>query len=385
MSKKRNLKVKIFIILLLVGAIFISPIFNYKKDDSDFSKTGTSVGFVEAGFIPTSVIITVCGNGVLDAGEICDDGLNNGQYASSAENRFCSAGCDGWAPYCGDGQVQSDYGEECDDGNNASGDGCSAVCKSEAPPGGGGGGGGVFIPPSVETKVVLSGKAYPGSDINILKDGELLGVTTADPKASFEYKIEDISAGVYTFGLWAEDKDGIKSITYTLTFKVTAKTITTVSGIFLPPTITIDKSGLRKGEILNIFGQTIPEVEVNVHVLSKEVIATTTSDGIGAWLLPFDTSFLEEGSHTAKARFNLNGYEKSGFGRLLDFYIGKEVPSEGNQVCPYADLNKDGKINLIDFSILLYWWGKKNSCCDQNMNGIVDLSDFSIMMFYWTG
>ena len=39
-------------------------------------------------------------------------------------------------PLCGDGVV--DDGEDCDDGNTVDGDGCSAVCTTEAPAGGGG-------------------------------------------------------------------------------------------------------------------------------------------------------------------------------------------------------------------------------------------------------
>ncbi|XP_039591587.1 pappalysin-2 isoform X2 [Polypterus senegalus] len=35
------------------------------------------------------------------------------------------------APYCGDGQVQQIYGEECDDNNLLDGDGCSKQCKKE--------------------------------------------------------------------------------------------------------------------------------------------------------------------------------------------------------------------------------------------------------------
>src|SRR5450432_3075673 len=34
--------------------------------------------------------------------------------------------------YCGDGVLQPDIGEDCDDGNNKSGDGCDGVCKTEA-------------------------------------------------------------------------------------------------------------------------------------------------------------------------------------------------------------------------------------------------------------
>jgi hypothetical protein len=48
-------------------------------------------------------------------------------------------------------------------------------------------------------------------------------------------------------------------------------------------------------------------------------------------------------------------------------------------------LNADKKVNLTDFSILLYNWGTKNPCADQNHDGNVNLIDFSIMMFNWTG
>ncbi len=38
------------------------------------------------------------------------------------------------APKCGDGLITAAIGEECDDGNQTDGDGCSGQCKKEAPP-----------------------------------------------------------------------------------------------------------------------------------------------------------------------------------------------------------------------------------------------------------
>ena len=35
------------------------------------------------------------------------------------------------ASRCGDGILDAEFGEECDDGNNANGDGCSSECLSE--------------------------------------------------------------------------------------------------------------------------------------------------------------------------------------------------------------------------------------------------------------
>ena len=69
----------------------------------------------------------VCGNGRMDPGEDCDDG-----NVKSGDG--CSATCQPENP-CGNGRV--DTGESCDDGNRTDGDGCSATCQKENPCGNG--------------------------------------------------------------------------------------------------------------------------------------------------------------------------------------------------------------------------------------------------------
>src|SRR3989344_5921117 len=84
----------------------------------------------------------VCGDGIPDPGEDCDLGPLNGQFAYDPETgvpRFIPSAyadlCIEWqcnpdctTPRCGDGYEGNTCGEECDDGNNADGDGCSAYC-----------------------------------------------------------------------------------------------------------------------------------------------------------------------------------------------------------------------------------------------------------------
>lgn len=50
----------------------------------------------------------VCGNGIVEDGELCDDGVNDGSYG------HCNPGCMVLGPYCGDGTVNGP--EPCDDG-----------------------------------------------------------------------------------------------------------------------------------------------------------------------------------------------------------------------------------------------------------------------------
>ena len=52
-----------------------------------------------------------------------------------------------------------------------------------------------------------------------------------------------------------------------------------------------------------------------------------------------------------------------------------------------ADINCDGKIDIDDMSILLYWYRLKGYLLkvDLNSDQRVDLGDFSVMAYYWTG
>jgi cysteine-rich repeat protein len=78
---------------------------------------------------------------------LCSDGIDNGD-AEDALADAADPGChsdrnpanpasydpadDDEANFCGDGIVESGAGEECDDGNNANGDGCSSTCQIES-------------------------------------------------------------------------------------------------------------------------------------------------------------------------------------------------------------------------------------------------------------
>ncbi|MFO0589233.1 MAG: DUF4215 domain-containing protein [Polyangiaceae bacterium] len=65
-----------------------------------------------------------CGDGIQNAGEICDEGAQNGTYG------HCKADCSGLGPRCGDGTVNGP--EQCDDGNMVNTDACLNTCVNAA-------------------------------------------------------------------------------------------------------------------------------------------------------------------------------------------------------------------------------------------------------------
>jgi alpha-tubulin suppressor-like RCC1 family protein len=103
--------------------------------DSDTTSPETTSGespTVEMSSSPTdNTMEPFCGNTVLEGEETCDDGYHNGQYG------YCTLDCMGFGPYCGDGVVQEDEGEECDGGTThpgiRTGGGCTSECRVTVP------------------------------------------------------------------------------------------------------------------------------------------------------------------------------------------------------------------------------------------------------------
>lgn len=66
----------------------------------------------------------------------------------------------------------------------------------------------------------------------------------------------------------------------------------------------------------------------------------------------------------------------------------KPQPQPGDPIFKRVDFNRDGFVNFIDFSILLYYFDKQGSIIvpfDLNDDGAVDMIDISIFMYYWDG
>jgi len=249
--------------------------------------------------------------------------------------------------------------------------------------GGGGGGPGVKNPAAV----TFSGFAYPGATITYLRNGTVVGTSLARSGGTFTNTVS-ISPGLITFGVFARGEGELTSVTTNITLNVRANSNVDISNIFLSPTITADRFRLQRGGTLRIFGSAFPETLVRLFSnLSPDnnPIASINTDTGGAWEYFFPTGDLGEGMYSLKVNAQIdNPFMISPFSENLEFTIAELK-------CSGADFNFDTRVNIVDFSILIFYWQRDpsigditNICTDLNLDKIVNIYDFSIVMNQWT-
>lgn len=261
----------------------------------------------------------------------------------------------------------------------------ATVVDPDTPNGGGGGGnvgGGSFAVP--QTSVRFSGDAYPGAFVHLVKNGEEVATNRADNTGYFSITLVEKYDGHISYSVYATDPTGLTSPVLNFPLVVTEGYLTYLSGVRLPPTIATDKLILDITDDLVVSGYALPNSQLNIIILGKIPKSfTTTVLPDGSYRLAIPMIYFNKGLYQVYA-----GYEDSlQSSKLLSFSVNVEdkKPEEVYQVP--GDCNFDGRINLIDFSVLAFWYKKKNppACLDLNRDHIINLIDFSIYAFYWTG
>lgn len=106
---------------LVAGGTYEVAIFQAERQSYGSNYKLTLKGFNA----PKSTCSWVCGDGIVTRYEACDDGANDGGYGG------CMPGCQQRGPYCGDQKVDREHGETCDDGENlGQAGGCVPGCKN---------------------------------------------------------------------------------------------------------------------------------------------------------------------------------------------------------------------------------------------------------------
>ncbi len=245
-----------------------------------------------------------------------------------------------------------------------------------------------YVPP--DNTLIFSGKACPSCDVYLEQDGIEVASETCNNNAEFQFTLEDTPAGTYLFEIYAIDTDGIHSNTspFTITVSASQGVIINTSDILLSPTLQSDESTIIQGEDITFSGQTVPGSVVTILMDGSSPFIQVNSASDGGFYYIFNTSSLSADSHSAEARVT-DGGVNSLYSLPVNFTVeeeeAEEEAEEEEDTCSKADYSNDDKVGLVDFSILLHWYGENNipDEIDLDSDSKADLIDFSILLYCW--
>lgn len=233
----------------------------------------------------------------------------------------------------------------------------------------------------------VSGRAAPGMLVAFTENGAVIGTCDSDTQGDFSLLITGLQPAEHTIMAYGTDSADRYTPNVEIQTYVRAYVITEVTGIIIPPTISIDKETVEQGQDLIVAGYGIPDYTVNIYTEPPLQSFSILLPESGEYMYTISTADMEIGEHKVYSLLQDEEGNTSLFSLELNFTVtdpAANPPSE-DPGCNIAegDLNCDAHVNLTDFSILLYYWGTESGYADVNNDDLVNLIDFSIMMFYW--
>lgn len=298
-------------------------------------------------------------------------------------------------------------------GNGSGGGGTSGGSNGQTPStggssgsgGSGGGGGGGTGPGSGATggggfeavaeayrsgdaRVLISGFAFPNSAIAVLVDGKVAQATRSNGSGAYSVTLDAISRGVYTFGVYGEGPDKVRSSTFSTSFTVSGGRTSELTNINVSPSVKVSPNPVNPGQALAVSGYGLPNSTITIQNGKQKTATmsefTAAADSSGKWSTTIPTDNLAKGTYQIRAKSSESNGIVTNFSAYTYYSVGEKAAGPLN-----ADLSRDGRVNLTDFSILLFWWGGNGGDSDPpadiNRDGKVTLTDFSILLFNWSG
>ena len=258
---------------------------------------------------------------------------------------------------------------------------CPSLAMQSPPPAPSSGGGGGVRP----TMVRFSGRAYPGSKLEVLRRSAIDEIYRNVPETSytisesgeFQATFVALLGGDYFFALRAEDKDGRKTGIWSFTVNLLSQNELVAEHLLVPPTIGFLRGAVRKGDPLTVMGYATPLSSIEIELDGWPHDAEIKAGEGGFYKILIPTAELPFGAHTIRSR------QKDADGKASEFST-KRVFMVSKLFVPKTDLNNDDKINISDWSIFLSRWesdkGGARESIDLNDDGKIDISDFSIFI-----
>ena len=243
---------------------------------------------------------------------------------------------------------------------------------------------------ATSSTVNFSGRTFPGAVVTILRDGVVVTTVLTGSDGSFLSTLTGVDAGSYVFSLYVTDQKGAVSASDAFPFVINGKSVVNITNIVFSPTIATDKLVIQKGAMLTVSGYAEPGSAVTISSKQFPYTYGATADQDGLYTAKLDLSMLSIGAYTLHAVATKNGQSTpSSKGKivLIGLSVGTGTKTGAGGVCTEGDLNCDGRVDIVDYSIMKYWYKKQNppAAVDLSHDGIVNLKDFSILAADWTG
>lgn len=248
------------------------------------------------------------------------------------------------------------------------------------------GGGSIVLPPN-KSGVGFSGYAYPRGRVVLLKNSVFIESVIADETGFFSLSTAEPYNSAHIYTLYADDINQERSLLLNYPLVLSTATFTQISNILFAPTVVTDKIESQASESVIIEGYARPQktiiVTIKENSLVKKIYEVITNE-FGKYSFTISLNSFPDATYIISAKYK----NDERISKLATMIVGKKTISRESDLAPLVgDCTLDKKINLVDFSILAYWYGRDNPpvCIDTNKDGTVNLVDFSILAYYWTG
>jgi hypothetical protein len=243
------------------------------------------------------------------------------------------------------------------------------------------------------TSLTINGYAYPNAVVTILRNGSVVGTAVADASGKFS-KTASVLGGIATIGVWARDDLGLNSQTSEITVYLTHNALFEISDLYLSPTISLSRTMALPGVTVRVFGSSFPQSLIRLFTDIPEIDPTTyvVTNANGHWEYFLNTTGLAYKTYSIQANSQSEILKlTSPLSQKIKLQIGAILPPFPEGItCTGVDFNGDGKVDVIDFSIMLFYWELNpleveppNACVDQDGNNLVNIYDFSRLMYGW--
>lgn len=257
------------------------------------------------------------------------------------------------------------------------------------------------------TEVVFSGFTSPNSQVLLKEDGSVIGTTTSDSSGNWSKTISVATPNtLHTYAIYSTDSSSRQSTTISYNLNVSGNTTTSVSNIVIPPTISLS------GNLLS--GSGYPSATITTTSSTGDTL-TAVVNGSGNW--SEDLSTLPSGSHALSATMSVSSYLSLSSASVNyttptptpsstpaassspSTTISSSTPTPSVATSPLPSLNptpsarpffirlydqnQDGKLTKTELFDTIKSWLRKLLVCDLNQDGICNLIDLSILLYYF--